>query len=559
VVLLALLFIALVTGLALMTVYAPSANTAWASVFYIQHHFRWGGFLRGLHHWTSNAFLILLVAHFARMLVLGLYRRPREINWWLGLALFGVAFGFAHTGALLPWDQKAYWTTRVEAGIAGTVPVLGPVAQRLLQGGTELGTLTLTRLYALHVGLLPLLTVLLVWAHLRLAGRHRARQGAGEGSQATPVEPFWPVQLAQFSTASLLVVGLVAFIAHRYGAPLDAPADPGGEYPARPEWFLLWLFRLRMMFEGPREIIATVVLPGLALLFLVALPWLDRDPIRPLRRRLPVVGVGLGLLAAVIVLTLSSVRRDARDPNYQRARARADQRAERARELAAGGIPPEGAAEMLRNDPRVRPGELFAEHCASCHAPPGTPARDAQGRRTDARGPALEGFGSRGWARALLNDPDHADLFGRTNHHEMPSQARRLGEEGMTAVVEFLYAQSVEQGDPEPDRALVQRGDEIYHRRCTTCHQGAGDQSETPAEEREAPNLDGWASRAWIREQILRPSAPDHYGTRSEMPSFADRLQGRELEWVIDYVRTLRDRPAPVVPPPPPRERAPEG
>jgi ubiquinol-cytochrome c reductase cytochrome b subunit len=557
--------IEIATGLALMTVYAPSSHTAWASVLYIQQHFHWGALVRGLHHWTANAFLVVVGLHLMQVLLSGAYKRPREGNWWLGLLLLAVVFGFAHTGALLPWDQKAYWTTRVESGIAGTVPVVGEAVQRMLQGGRELGTLTLTRLYAAHVGLLPLLTLVLVGAHVALVRRHGLTPPPSvpdtppdAGKTLDAPARVWPSQTARDALATLAIVALVLYAARRWGAPLDAPADPQGEYPARPEWFLLWLYKLRKMFEGKREIIATVVLPGLATAFLFAVPFLDRSATRALRARLPVVAATLGLVVAVGGLTLAQVRADRRDPAYQRARALADRRAIRAHELAARGIPPEGALEMVRNDPRVRPGELFQEHCGSCHAGPEVPGRDAQGRRTNARGPTLEGFGSRQWARSLLNDPDAPALFGRTNIHDMPSQARRLGEEGMRAVVEYLYAQTVEPGDPPADATLARRGDEIYHQRCTQCHQGEGDQSETPPEECDAPNLTGWGSRAWIRDQILRPSAPDHYGARDEMPDFADRVQGRDLEWLVDYVRQLRARPAPVVPPPPPRAPPPE-
>jgi mono/diheme cytochrome c family protein len=194
---------------------------------------------------------------------------------------------------------------------------------------------------------------------------------------------------------------------------------------------------------------------------------------------------------------------------------------------------------------------LFEQYCAQCHAPVGTPARDAHGQRTNARAPTLDGFGSRGWIRALLNNPDAPDLFGRTEIHDMPSQARRL-RDNFDAVVEYVYSQAVENGDPPADAALAHRGDEVYHQRCTVCHQGGGDQSETDPADRDAPDLTGWGSRQYLRDQILHPDAPANYGARNHMPVFSDRLQGRELEWVIDYTRSLRARPAPVVQPPPP-------
>lgn len=555
-----LLAMELFTGLALMTVYVPSAQGAWASVFYIQHHFRWGSLVRGMHYWGAQVFLVLVVLHLLQVGISGAYKRPREGNWWVGLVLLGLAFGFAHSGALLPWDQRAFWTTRVEAGIAASVPVVGGVLQRWLQGGRDLGTLTLTRLYMVHVGLLPLVTLSVLAVHLALVRRHGLCSAVsvrdemflfggaeGEWRDARRARSYWPDQAVRDAVVSLAVIGLVIWLSRRYGVPLDAPADPDSSYPARPEWFLLWLYKLRKMFEGRGEVVATVVIPSVVALYLIVLPWLDRGASRLLRDRIPWVATLLLVVAVAVGLTVSALRADARDPAYRRARAQADQKSRRAQQLAAQGIPPEGPLEMMRNDPRVRPAELFEQHCAGCHAPPGVPVRDEHGRPTDARGPTLDGFGSREWIRSFLNDPDADDFFGRTEIHDMPSQARRLGEEGMAAVVEYLYAQSLEPGDSPADPELVRRGDEIYHRRCTRCHQGPGDLSETPPEERDAPDLTGWGSRAWIRSQLLHPSAPERYGARNAMPSFAEELQGRELEWVIDYVRQLRRRPAPVV------------
>src|SRR6266508_1035626 len=97
------------TGLGLMTVYAPSAQTAWSSVFYIQHHFAWGPLVRGIHHWAAQAMIVVIGIHILQVLFAGAYKPPRDINWWLGLLLFGLAFMSAHSGSLLPWDQQAYW------------------------------------------------------------------------------------------------------------------------------------------------------------------------------------------------------------------------------------------------------------------------------------------------------------------------------------------------------------------------------------------------------------------------------------------------------------------
>src|SRR5262249_22497287 len=107
-----------ITGLLLMTTYSPSAQTAWASVHYITYRLAGGWIIRGLHHFGSQAMIVLLGCHLLQVAVFGAYKKPREMNWWLGLALMAVTLGFGLTGYLLPWDQKGYWATQVATNIA---------------------------------------------------------------------------------------------------------------------------------------------------------------------------------------------------------------------------------------------------------------------------------------------------------------------------------------------------------------------------------------------------------------------------------------------------------
>src|SRR5947207_9758144 len=155
-----------VTGLCLWMAYSPSSQTAWESVYYIQHHMQGGWLLRGLHHFMAQAMVVLLALHLLQVVIDGAYRAPREVNFWLGLILLQIVLGLSLTGYLLPWDQKGYWATRVATNIAITVPVIGPAIQRLAVGGPEYGHLTLTRFFALHAGLLPLLFIKFTAIHV---------------------------------------------------------------------------------------------------------------------------------------------------------------------------------------------------------------------------------------------------------------------------------------------------------------------------------------------------------------------------------------------------------
>ena len=106
-----------------------------------------------------------------RVFIYGAYKKPRELNWVTGVFIFALVMGFSFTGYLLPWDQKAYWATKVGTSIMGTVPVFGEYALRIMRGGTNLGALTLARFYALHVIFLPIATISLLIGHFIMIRR----------------------------------------------------------------------------------------------------------------------------------------------------------------------------------------------------------------------------------------------------------------------------------------------------------------------------------------------------------------------------------------------------
>src|SRR6516162_6795615 len=162
----------LITGVLLMTAYSPSDSTAWASVYFIQYQMDFGWLIRGLHHFGSQAMVVLLAVHMLQVVIAGAHLPPREVNSWLGLALLAAVLVLSLTGYLLPWDQKGYWATQVATNIAGNLPVAGTWLQKIIVGGPVYGNHTLTRFYALHVGIMPPLVIVLIIAHLTVFRRH---------------------------------------------------------------------------------------------------------------------------------------------------------------------------------------------------------------------------------------------------------------------------------------------------------------------------------------------------------------------------------------------------
>lgn len=516
------------TGLSLMTTYAPSDKTAWGSVHYIQFE-QWGGWLvRGIHHHGAQAMVIVLVLHIAQVALFGAYKKPREVNWWMGLGLLAIVLGFALTGYLLPWDQKGYWATRVATNIAGTVPVVGEAQQKLLQGGSEYGSLTLTRFYALHVFVLPATLALLVLAHVALFRKHGVTPSVK--ADLSKVDAFYPAQLAKDVFASLFVIGIVIALSwHEHGAPLDAPADPSSDYPARPEWYFLGLFQLLKYFHGPLEIVGTIVLPALVGLYLFALPLLDRAPTNALRARIkPIAPLGFIAIAAVL-LTVQAMRDDARDAGFQKERVKADERAAMAVKIAKNGVPPEGPLAMLKRAPELRGPELFERHCAGCHT------LGAHGSEKDRNAPKLDGWGTEAFVLGMLKDPDHDDRFGRTGYKgEMPSVEGKMSEDDQKAVARFLST-----GNDDRGKKIVTSG-------CTTCHlyKGEGDEGGTGL----APELEGWGTLAWAKAQIGDPSSKATYrenaldpARKGHMPRFDAELSPEDIDilarWLLSQTR----------------------
>jgi len=161
-----------VTGVLLSMNYAPSVDSAWPSVKFIQDEVPLGAFIRAVHHWGSSVMVILLLLHLLQVFIWGAYKKPRELTWMSGVLLLFCTLGLAFTGYLLPWDQKAYWATKVGLGIASTTPGIGDGLRTLLQGGPQMGNLTLTRFFSIHTFVLPGLLVLLVVVHLYLFRLH---------------------------------------------------------------------------------------------------------------------------------------------------------------------------------------------------------------------------------------------------------------------------------------------------------------------------------------------------------------------------------------------------
>ncbi len=165
-----ILILQAVTGILLAMNYSPSPDHAHSSIAYIMQ-LPMGGFIRGLHNWGATFMVAVVTLHMLRVFFMGAYKYPREVTWMVGVVIWLLVMGFGFTGYLLPWDQKAYWATMVGANIAQQAPFMGSAMADVLRGGDMLGTVTLTRFYAIHVLVLPATVALMVGVHLFMVVR----------------------------------------------------------------------------------------------------------------------------------------------------------------------------------------------------------------------------------------------------------------------------------------------------------------------------------------------------------------------------------------------------
>ncbi len=148
--------IQVLSGMFLTMYYVPDIENAWQSVYYLQSQVAHGQIVRGMHHWGASVVIVMLLLHTMRVFFQGAYKKPRELNWMVGVLIFFIMLGLGFTGYLLPWDNKAYFATQVGLEMAEQVPFIGVQLKTLLAGDpTIVGAQTLTRFFAIHVFFLP--------------------------------------------------------------------------------------------------------------------------------------------------------------------------------------------------------------------------------------------------------------------------------------------------------------------------------------------------------------------------------------------------------------------
>jgi ubiquinol-cytochrome c reductase cytochrome b subunit len=542
----------IVTGILLAMNYAPSVDSAWPSVKYIQEEVPLGDFIRALHHWGSSAMVILLLAHLIQVFVWGAYKKPRELTWMVGVLLLACTLGLSFTGYLLPWDQKAYWATKVGLGIASTTPVVGDQVRTLLQGGPDMGNLTLTRFFTIHTFLLPGAVILLVVIHLYLFRLHGVTPPWWETPEQIKAEeePFWPKQLLKDGVCWLVFIAALGLWSYHRSAPLEAQADPSQPYEARPEWYFMFLFQLLRYFHGTYEIVGTFVLPLLFFLVLFFWPFLDRNPHRNPRQRPLAMSLLTLATTGLVGLTIYAIATDVRMSEPTQAVA-----AEAAR-------PTEPAGPIQRADVA----RIYNEQCAACHSV------DGSARQIRAGMPTIPDFTSMAWQMSQT-DLEIVHRISDGNEPLMPAYRNRLSQQQILGLAIYVRAFVSVPSDaaapklpqplppapvtsaPSPTAAELPKA-QVYRAYCLACHDADG---RGRTARKAMPDLPDFTDAKW---QATRTDVDFQKALLDGKGKFMQPLKGKltaaEVDQAVSYVRGFREGKqvvqvepqAPLVPPP---------
>lgn len=297
-----LFLVQIVTGILLAFYYEPSPRTAYESVRFITEEASYGWLIRGVHKWAATLMIAAVILHQMRIFFTGAYRKPRELNWMIGMCLLLCTLFLGFTGYSLVYEQLSYWGATVGANIMDSVPLIGGPMKRMLLAGEVYNQQTMSRFFMLHAAVLPVVTTGLIGLHLTLIRLQGVTEfdGGGDESRDRGHFDFFPdhlyTELIIGLTLSVLLVVLATVLPAHMGPRADPLTTPE---VIKPEWFFYVAFRWLKLFSGTIAVLSM----GLVVFLMFVWPFIDAR----LRRRRPgsEISVWIGVLAVLAILGLT--------------------------------------------------------------------------------------------------------------------------------------------------------------------------------------------------------------------------------------------------------------
>ncbi|MCY3904410.1 MAG: cytochrome b N-terminal domain-containing protein [Caldilineaceae bacterium] len=302
-----------ITGILLMIWYAPTPERAYPDMILLLTNIPFGQFLRDMHRLGAEAMVAIVTLHMVRCYLTGSYKPPRQFTWFTGVLLLVFTLFLSFSGYLLPWDQLAFWAVTIGTSMAEAVPpaVVGEVVNLLARGAPDIGANGLMRFYLLHVLFLPLLLVLFFFVHYYKvvhfgislpADQEEVGEDTANRVPADKRVYYLPdVFVDEMSFMTVITTLLILLTVFFFQAPLEHIANPQSTplHTVAP-WYFYWLQGLLKIAD---KFIAGVLLPGVLLVLLMAIPYLDYNPSRRGKDRK--VAIVAGIVAGTVMIILS--------------------------------------------------------------------------------------------------------------------------------------------------------------------------------------------------------------------------------------------------------------
>jgi cytochrome b6 len=307
-----LFIVQVITGILLLMYYKPGEDSAFESVRFIVTQVSFGWLIRNIHSWAANLMIFFAFAHMFSVFFTKAYEKPRELTWVSGMILLALAMFFGFSGYLLPWNELAFFATKIGTDIAGIVPFIGNDIKEVLRGGDEVTDATLSRFYGIHVAILPLITTIFLVMHLffvQKQGMHEPASFKNLPEEKKQYTPFFPNFALKDALLWIIVFNILIFLALIFPWELGLKADPFAPAPAgiKPEWYFMFMFQTLkfipahvLFIEG--EILGVLTF-GLAGLIWMLVPFIKVKE-KPKAKIQLMTLIGIFIVAFIVIMTL---------------------------------------------------------------------------------------------------------------------------------------------------------------------------------------------------------------------------------------------------------------
>jgi cytochrome b6 len=307
-----LFIVQVITGILLLMYYKPGEDSAFESVRFIVTEVSFGWLIRNIHSWAANLMIFFAFAHMFSVFFTKAYEKPRELTWVSGMILLVLAMFFGFSGYLLPWNELAFFATKIGTDIAGIVPFIGNDIKEVLRGGDEVTDATLSRFYGIHVAILPLITTIFLVMHLffvQKQGMHEPTSFKKLPEEKKRYTPFFPNFALKDALLWIIVFNILIFLALIFPWELGLKADPFAPAPAgiKPEWYFMFMFQT-LKFIPPHVLfiegeILGVLTFGLAGLIWMIIPFIKVKE-KPSAKIQIMTLIGIFILSFIVIMTL---------------------------------------------------------------------------------------------------------------------------------------------------------------------------------------------------------------------------------------------------------------